>query len=156
MKKQARSIRRWLTTGLCLSLALLGAGCGSKGTVSGKVLYKGQPLNGGVVTFLTDQDKPLTSQIDANGNYRIADVPPGGVKITVYVPAPPKLPSAFNKGGGKSYAPPGVLPEGIELTPKQGKASDLRQIDPKYSDVASSGLALTVKGGSQEHTIDLK
>jgi hypothetical protein len=108
------------------------------------------------VTFVTEQDKALTSPIDGQGNYKITDVPPGDVKITVYVPAPPKLPSAFTKGGGKGYAPPGVLPEGIELTPKQGKSSTLRQIDPKYSDVATSGLKLTVTGGSQDHTIDLK
>src|SRR5260370_42095195 len=70
----------------CLALA---AGCGGgrphvpTAEVSGKVLYKGQPLPGGSVMFFATQAEHVNSAtIDENGNYKI-DGAIGEVKISV-------------------------------------------------------------------------
>ena len=52
-----RELGRWGT--FLVLLVLVGvSGCGSTGSVSGKVSYKGTPLKGGTVTFLSSESKP--------------------------------------------------------------------------------------------------
>ena len=66
-------------------VALLVSGCGGEktGTISGKVLYRGQPLPGGFGDFVSEQGKVVTTGIEANGGYLVSGVPVGLAKITV-------------------------------------------------------------------------
>ncbi len=79
-----------VSVGLLLLLTML-AGCGSKrvkpGTVSGKVTYKGQPVNDAALLLYSksdnDQTNPITISVDGEGSFSISDVPPGDYKIVV-------------------------------------------------------------------------
>src|SRR5438067_10329486 len=77
-----------VSVGLLLLAVLVG--CGSKrpkvGAVSGKITYKGRPVNdaalllyptGGAVT------NPITIPVTSGGDFRITDVPPGEYKVVV-------------------------------------------------------------------------
>ena len=126
-------------------LALAAVGCGGRGDVSGRVLYKGAPLPAGRVTFVCEGGtKPaLTSEI-RDGAYTIPGAPVGAVKIGVAtfrvnktrVPNMPK----------EASSPPG----GEEQSPGAYVA-----IPPRYADPGTSGLTYTVQRGSQTHDIDL-
>ena len=117
--------------------AILGAGvsgCGEGASekftpVVGKVTVKGTTLTTGSVTFHPDSAKANTTQqipvgtLDDQGNYKLMSAtkegaPLGWYKVTVTAQAPidPSNP----------YAPPKHL------------------IDPKFSDVSTSGLAVEV------------
>jgi hypothetical protein len=73
-----------------LLLAVL-VGCMSKrtrsGAVSGKITYKGQPVNDAALLLYPSnvgpEDNPITISVDGEGNFRITDVPPGEYKIVV-------------------------------------------------------------------------
>jgi hypothetical protein len=66
--------RGWLSlAGPCaLLVPVVVAGCGpGEGKVSGQVLFKGNPLPGGTVTFspVDTKYKPATGPIDENGRF---------------------------------------------------------------------------------------
>src|SRR5262245_367143 len=98
-------------------------GCGfGKAKISGQVLFRGQPLAGGLVTFrpVDKKQNPVTARIDENGKYE-ATVPMGEVKISVDN-------RSVNATGGpvgvSGAAPPGVgsrggPPRGAALGPPQ-------------------------------------
>ena len=52
-----------------------------KGSVSGKVTYKGKPLTGGVV-ILTDADGKVKADLGDDGTYKL-NVKPGQYKVAV-------------------------------------------------------------------------
>ena len=119
--------------------------------VTGRVLYEGNPLPGGVVNFVTIKGAfANTGIIDENGNYQIKS-PVGEVQIGVSnkmlereAPKPKEdaVKSARQeKGGGGGRAP---LVKGRFVN-----------IPPKYYDAATSGLKYTVKLGAQTHDIEL-
>jgi hypothetical protein len=137
---------------LWVCFAALAAGCGKEkppvetAEVSGKVIYRGEPLPGGQVTFiLTDGEASKNALIDENGNYKI-EAPVGDVKITVnnellkermqHSP----VASARRPGGQK---------------PARMKGTYV-QIDSKYYTPKKTPLTYTVKKGSQTHDITLK
>src|SRR5690349_4775632 len=65
-------------------------GCGeTMGTVSGKVLFQGELLPSGTIAFQGAKGWVGSSNIQS-GEYKIGDVPPGEVKITVqtFPPSP--------------------------------------------------------------------
>lgn len=135
-------------------------GCGSKGTVSGKVFYQGKPLPGGTVTFLEDTGA-FHSVIHEDGSYRIAGVPPGNATITVSTPDPPKQASSSpmakamkNAKGWKGEIPPEEMAKHMG-DPEAGKRRYMA-IPSKYKDPKQSGLTYTVKSGSQNFDIQLK
>jgi hypothetical protein len=75
--------------GLSLALLIVITGCGGRprsvehAEVSGKVLFQGKPLPGGVVNFVTvNGGFAATGAIDENGNYQLK-APVGEVKIGV-------------------------------------------------------------------------
>jgi hypothetical protein len=75
----------WTGIGLMLLLvALAGAGCSSKEriTLHGSVSYKGQPVQAGIVKFYGPGDHSSMAYI-RNGTFRITDIPPGQVQVTV-------------------------------------------------------------------------
>ena len=75
--------------GLLLLAVLLG--CMSKrtrsGAVSGKITYKGQPVNDAALLLYPSsggpEANPITMSADGEGNFRITDVPPGEYTIVV-------------------------------------------------------------------------
>jgi len=129
--------------------ALTLAGCASgKGTVTGQVKYKGQPLPWGEITFVCEGgDKPVLHAPVRDGNYTVSGIPAGPARVTVTTtppPAPIKL-------------PPGVKPiqasEGAntDATP----AGKYVPLPPRYSRPDQSGLQVTVNGGRQDHDVEL-
>ncbi len=74
-------VRRWAPL-----LVLLAAGCGGGGVhqaeVSGKVTYRGRPLPGGLVTFVSDRGLSSTATIAPDGSYHLM-APVGVVKVSV-------------------------------------------------------------------------
>jgi hypothetical protein len=130
-------------------------GCGSSGSVSGKVYFHQKPLGGGTVTFASPGNKTVVSQIGPDGSFTIPKIPTGEVQIAVETESakpseerggmrPPKevdVPPEAQKSG--IYA--GKRPEGMTYVP----------IPSQYADPEKSGVTYTVESGSQEHDIKL-
>jgi hypothetical protein len=159
---------------LCLplfSLAVLAAGCGSEGTVSGTIYYKGQPLKGGTIRFFPEgKDSNVAGIIGMDGTYSVAKIPPGKTKIAVVggtqgVPA-----SVFRQMGGQNAekglkqmgrigrAASGTTDSGDDADKGKGKdevpKEDITALQ-KFADPEKSGLTLDVTGGKQPHDIHL-
>jgi hypothetical protein len=138
-----RSVRRIVPLG-ALCLALLAGGCGSRGTVSGKVTHKGKPVVWGTVSVFASDDVQYAGQLTPEGTYSIPDVPSGQVRITVSSPNPDGTgrggPAAANGGLGDS---PG--PEAAATRPPPGIWFP---IPAKYSEPSRSGLTGTVRGNT--------
>jgi len=138
---------------LVLLMALGLAGCGSTGTVSGKVSFKGNPLKGGTVTFLSAAGKPsATTQINEDGSYAIPSVPAGEVKICVD--------TQMLNPAGKIKAPKYSAPPG-QKNPNDpgGDSTDTSKryvaIPEAFASPEKTTLTYTVKGGKQEHNIEM-
>jgi hypothetical protein len=141
---------------ICLPLfflCLLAAGCGSEGSVSGKVSYKGQPVKAGSIHFFPEkgQGGNFSSIIQPDGSYSVSKLPRGQAKITVDVSSgggPP--PAVFKQRGGAQIAA-AMKKQGMD-----GKGGDTSlKVPPKFSDPEKSGLTIDVKGGSQTHNVDM-
>jgi hypothetical protein len=150
-----RRLGRWGTLLALLALAGM-SGCGSHtGNVSGKVYYNGQLLKGGSVTFVsTTPGKPSgTTQINEDGTYTMPPVGAGLVKICVDTSALKPLP----KDRAPKYSPPpGQTAPGGLGGPREDTSKRYTRIPEQYADPDKSGLTLEVKGGAQEHDIQLK
>jgi hypothetical protein len=145
-----------------LLLLLLGTtGCGARGTISGKVKYKGNLLPSGRLVFVDSKDRQVASaSINNDGSYS-AIVPSGTMKIAVMTP-PPSIMKSLPKE--KST----VILEGVKRMKKGGynplesdKKDDLLPaksitVPTNYGDAATSGLTLEVLGGPQSFDIDLQ
>jgi hypothetical protein len=157
--------RRLFGPAVVLALSLTAAGCGNKGSISGKVTYDGSPLHYGTVSFVTDSGQVFRSEISDDGSYSIKDVPAGNVKIAVVEPMPPN-PAQGGRGGGGG--PPGRAnmgpPPGVTLPPNAptntfdfaGRKDKYIKIPDNLADPDRSGKTYTVKGGPQEYNIELK
>jgi hypothetical protein len=67
-----------------MAVPLLLTGCSAKGTITGKVSYRGQTLNSGIVTFFPeDGGGAFPAGIAADGTYRIEQVPIGKMKVAI-------------------------------------------------------------------------
>jgi hypothetical protein len=148
-----------LRSALLLALLTLFVGCGSKGTVSGKVLYQGNPLPGGTVTFLQEKGA-FHSVIHEDGSYRVTGIAPGPATITVSSPDPPQPagPQSMEKTVEQAKAHKAEIPPEIAKhmgDPEAGKRRYMA-IPSNYKDPDKSGLTYTVKSGAQEHDIQLK
>lgn len=109
------------------------------GTVSGKVVYQGQPLPGGTITFVPAKGKPVTVAIDADGNYKATAVPVGAARIAVE--------TASLKPGRKP-------PKDKKIPGDQG--GKYLRIPEKYGNPKTSGLTLEIQSGKQTHDIHLQ
>jgi hypothetical protein len=134
-----------MRTFLFCSLALvLVVGCGPKrdpqGTVTGKVTYKGQPVNGGTLKLYkikgTAGDDILIP-LSQEGTYSSADVPEGDY-IVVVEPLPAHTPKTTGKTRLSDTATTGTIP-----------------IPKKYLDRKDSSLSMTVKPGNQKIDLEL-
>jgi hypothetical protein len=139
------------------------AGCGRPtGHISGKVIYKGQPLPGGRLTFRPADPSLNTvpALIDAEGRYE-ATLPAGEVTIAVdnrelQPPEPgqrPALPPGIKLPGQDGAA------KSAAATPNAGEGKLTGKYVPipeKFYQAETSGLNYTVKKGSENHDIELK
>jgi len=105
-------------------------GCGPvappSGSVSGKVIFNGQPLTSGVVTLVNEESGVGASvEIDSSGSYYIQSIRTGEYNVAVHNTPPPP--------GGKF----------VKLN-----------IPEKYQDILTSGLKATVEDG--ENTVDFR
>lgn len=106
---------RPLILALFVPLFLVLAGCGSKKTasakLSGKVTLNGEPITGGTLNFHSDAGS-YSASIDAEGNYRVSDLPAGPMIVTVdneYLNPNKKTPE-YKGGNSGPAAPKGAGP----------------------------------------------
>jgi hypothetical protein len=141
---------------LSLWLLTLIVGCGGNphapdlAEVSGKVLFQGQPLPGGQVSFVAVRGGFASSgTIDENGSYQIK-APVGEVNIGVDN-------SMLQPPSGRKKAPKQLShpkPPGATVADQTVKGRWLK-IPYEYADPGKSGLRYTVTSGSQTHDITL-
>ena len=114
------------------------------GVVSGRVLFQGQPVTGGVVTFHPEKGAPVSGQVNEDGSYQIKKLPVGDYKVAVGTqnlgPANPGQPG---KAGKDNKLPGGPGPRVIPLP-------------EKYASPSTSGLTRKVEPGPQPFEIQLK
>jgi hemoglobin len=104
---------------------------GDAGTVSGAVVYRGQPVVGAVVTFVPADGKPVTAKTNEEGTYKAEGLAPGAYKVAVSTePADPKDDAKIGR-------------------PKFDK------VPAKYTRPDTSPLAFDVKKGEQKYDIEL-
>jgi hypothetical protein len=161
--------------GLAFLLGIL-AGCGSAtGNVSGVVTYRGQPVTGGLITFLPadGSHNSVAVGIDGQGRYFV-DLPAGEVTVAIDTrglagdsdsggnegalvsgppPGVPLSPDIRAKLGGGGAAPKG----GGRPKPKEAPAAAGKYvpIPEKYYMAETSGLKFKVKGGEQTQDFEL-
>lgn len=144
----------------CLSLGLLTGMMGCTKSlhetehveVSGKVLFKGQPLPGGRVTFAAIKGGFASfAPIDENGNYKI-NAPIGEVLICVEnrMLQGQQLQRGTKTGPVRHLKKPDSKEE-----EKPIKAGRYVKIPERYSNCDTSGLTYTVTLGPQTHNIEL-
>ncbi len=159
MGNQARSWRVRAGGWVLLCGLVTAAGCGSpKGTVSGKVTFKGQPLPGGTISFVPEKGGAVTADIQEDGSFTAPNVPTGPAKITVETMS--VRPQA-ESGVKPMTPPPDAIPPGIDpknLPPAMRAKTQEKKFVPipeGYGDPEKSELTYTVKSGKQVHNVDL-
>ncbi len=134
---------------LVLVPGLLLAGCSDslqqRAEVSGTVTYRGKPLPGGIVTFISDKGFQNSATIDENGHYTIS-VGIGSNKITV----DNRLLKKTQQTTGPRLKPQEGTTQQTTLT---GTYVPIRDI---YASAESSGLGYMVTSGSQVKDIPLE
>jgi hypothetical protein len=141
-------------------LLLLSVGCGSNGTITGTVSYKGTPIPEGSIMFHPDNGAPSVSTPIIDGKYTAEKVPPGPAKVSVvsvFTEAMNVMPMQRAMQGGMKPKEGAEIPEGArKLMAGAAQAKKGVKIPDDYADPAKSTLTCTVKGGKQTHDIDLK
>jgi hypothetical protein len=126
--------RNWLLIGAALGWAIVGSvGC-NRGPeivpVTGKVLYNGQPLQFGSVTFQPVRGQPARGEIQSDGTFELSTFRPGDgavvgahkVKIACYESQNP----AAVKGPGEQSLGRSLIPAKYTLLDQSGLTADLR------------------------------
>lgn len=152
--------------GLLLLLPAL-LGCGSSQVkVSGRVMNKGEPLPGGMVTFRPENPKfnSLSVPIDESGHFE-ASLPPGDVQVSVdnreLMPrrsVGPKLPSELMGDARKTLArDPAEIAKAKGTTNADARiAGKYVPINDKYYRVDTSELQYKIDPSNPTLEIDLK
>ncbi|WP_145434869.1 carboxypeptidase-like regulatory domain-containing protein [Lacipirellula limnantheis] len=90
--------RVWIASSTSLALSILPMiGCGGESSVtslSGRVLYEGQPLSNASLMFYPGDGRPVIAPL-SNGDY-LAQLPPGEYRVTVNLGA--ELPPGWKEG----------------------------------------------------------
>ena len=127
----------------------LQSGCNKPfGSVTGTITLGGAPLPAGLVSFLAEDGTVVSANVDANGNYRVDNVPAGLARVMVY--------TAFNENLGSSgdlLKNQGRDPTRFKDVPKS--SVPLVMVPQKYSTPETSGLSVTVGKGETKYDIPL-
>jgi hypothetical protein len=137
-----------------LPLLACAAGCGSP-KVSGKVTYKGERLHMGSVEITAANGWVGTSQINEDGTYSIANVPPGTAKIAVDCPSFETPGTSSSPAARKHGVRPPLNPDAAQASSGVTEHPSVK-IPDKYKKAQTSGLTVEVTGGRQTHDIDLQ
>jgi hypothetical protein len=150
MTRQHGAFARWSIPAAFLALGMVAlAGCSQpKAKVVGKVTYKGEAVPMGTVAFYGPGDQVASAALRPDGNYEAIGVPLGEVKVTVTTP-PPEDPAAVEK----AKTNPMVVRKNIA---DRIKVEKVVSVPRKYNLPGTSGLSLTVTGGSQPFDIPLQ
>src|SRR4051794_24312667 len=138
--------RRLVPAVFLVLLALALVGCSRKAKVTGKVSYKGETVPAGTVAFYGKGDAVSSAPIRPDGTYEATGVPLGEVKVTVSTPPPPDPHAAE-----KMKKNPLVVQKNVVI-----KEQKIVSVPRKYNLPGTSGIGLTVTGGSQPFDIPLK
>ncbi len=154
--------------GLLLVLAVA-AGCGpGRGKVSGRVLFRGAPLPGGVVTFrpADARQNPVSAPIDEEGHYE-AVLPVGevavsidnrmlrpranvGTGLTADLPLPPEVRRKPQTAGPGTDGPD---PQETDAVKPPGRYVE---VPDRSCKMETSDLQFIVSGGDQAHDLVLR
>jgi len=125
------------------------SGCGKPfGSVTGTITLGGAPLPAGLVSFLAEDGTVVSANVDANGSYRVENVPTGLAKVMVY--------TAFNDNlgaMGDALKNQGRDPARFKDVPNP--SPPLVVVPQKYSTPETSGLSVTVGRGETKYDIPL-
>jgi hypothetical protein len=144
-----------------LSVAVLAAGCSGRGSISGKVYFKDQPLGGGTVVFTSaDGQGSKVADIQPDGSYTIDAMPAGPVKIAVETESVRPARSGAGAPPGLPMPPPDKIPAGVDAKTVYSASRPVPRkytaIPRDYADIAKSGLEYAVIQGPQQHDIRMK
>jgi hypothetical protein len=130
------------------SMAIL-SGCAKPfGSVTGTVTLGGAPLSAGVVSFLAKDGTVVSANVDANGTYRVDDVPVGLARVTVYTAS-----NLDHVAMGEVLKNQGRDPAKFKAMPKSGPPPVA--VPQKYSTPETSGLTVAVGKGEMKYDIPL-
>lgn len=144
-------------------------GCGSGGKqldvvpVSGKITYKGQPVDKAIVTFTTEASpRTAVGTTDAQGDFKLTTINTNdGAVAGEHLITIAKMPDPSASGSVQQINSPEdyvkiMEKQGPRNTQPPGKAANDKSIPAKYSNPTQSGLKRTVvKGEQNSFTIDL-
>jgi hypothetical protein len=151
---------RWFILATVAALLLTTAGCGrARSKVHGTITYRGTPVAGGTIIFISDDNQTHPARIGADGSYHVASVPRGHVQVSVQADQPHNSPrpqpgakdsDAFAKGAAADddRAKGGRAPE--------KSSGPVVNLPPKYMDPGKSDLGFDLAEPDQEYTVDLK
>lgn len=147
-------MRRFLA--LFLGILFL-AGCGSKTKqVTGKLIYKGQPVNNVMLHFYPTSDKeknqPVDIPVKQDGTFITTGLPVGDYKVVV-TPPPPIDDMASKMRGMKG---PQAEEAKAKLGQNQGQPKASVDVPKKYQDVRTTDLTCNIAGGQQDVTLEMK
>jgi len=124
--------------------------------VSGQVLYRGKPLAGGRVTFVSKGEQAFSGSgnIDEKGNYKV-EAPVGEVTVSVDNRMLGGAPVKSRKGkGGAPAKKPGLKRPGSEEA--HAVEGHYVQIPTKYHSPETSGLEYKIHEGPNQIEIKLE
>jgi len=124
-------------------VALVTAGCQSKGNVTGKVTYKGKPLVYGTVLFVCSDKASVQAMIQSDGTYSAAGLAVGDAQVAVNSPNPKIIGMNANWKDPKKKPPPFDVPGWFDIPAKYGSDS-------------TSTLTYKVQGGQNVYDIELQ
>jgi len=142
-------LRRLIGASLLGVLLVVMAGCGSKGSLTGKVNYNDTPLpKGARLTFISANDRAFSTTITTDdGTYSIDGLPVGEYIVIVAPPAEPNMPKVVQGGEqNKMTKDKGIWGGGTGPVQSGKKAVSIPR---KYIDKSSTTAAVTVKSGKQ-------
>jgi hypothetical protein len=158
--------RRW--AGFAGQVAVLGllsavVGCGpGQGHLSGRVLFDGKPLPGGIVRFAPADGRSanVSAEIDEAGNFTPVVLPVGEVIVSVdnrkYAPPPPRG-GPITLPAGLSAEARGKMSGGGPRPPTDASAerrsSRYVEIPARYYAAETSDLRLTIQSGDQQRDV---
>lgn len=142
-------IRRFtlVFTGILVAAA---CGCAKTGTVEGKATVDGKPATGATVIFSGGDNQSVSAIVQDDGTYEAPRVPVGEVKAAFM----PPMMMGMRKGM-PSLEKIEPSTKSIPELPQAPAVSPTPTIPKRYTDVKTSGLTLTVKGGRNEFNIEM-